>query len=579
MLPRRVLVLRIVLLAAFVAFLGQLAILQLVRGDEFRVVAQRNHLRLVRLPAPRGRITDRKGVVLAKNTPAMRAWLIPSEVPKASWDNLLQQLVTIGIYADRAEADAALGESRRTPSYYPTRLGSDLTMAQVTRLEEAAIFLPGVYLRAEPVRAYPSGTLAPHLLGYLREIDADEYRQRRGQGYRPGDRIGKSGLEQAYEDQLRGQEGSIKVEVDVHGRVVATAREYPPAPGATLALTLDNTVQTAAEAGLRGHVGAAVALDPATGDILALASAPAYDANLMSGRLSPAVWHEYRAKRALIDRVCERYPPGSVFKIVTAATALEAGKVTSNSYFFCNGVYRKIHCWQRRGHGALNLTEAIAQSCNVAFMHMAENVGITPLAKMAHRFGLGEPLEVTGLPMKTGLVPDLTWAKKRHLHWNPGDTLQVGIGQSYMQITPLQGARIAAAMANGGALVTPRLVKQIDGVEQPVLTPEPLGLKSSTREAIRRGLRAVVGEGTARSLDPTLHIAGKTGTAQNPGLDHAWFVGYAPADHPSIAVAVLIEHGGHGGAVAAPIAERIIKAYLVGPETEETETAASAAQR
>ncbi|OPZ80190.1 MAG: Stage V sporulation protein D [bacterium ADurb.Bin429] len=281
----------------------------------------------------------------------------------------------------------------------------------------------------------------------------------------------------------------------------------------------------------------------------------------MSGRLSPESWAWLQRSHALVNRGLERYPPGSVFKIVTAAAALETGKADAGSYFYCPGVYHKIHCWKRAGHGTLGLTESIAQSCNVAFMHMAEDVGITSLAKMARRFGLGERTGLEVLPERRGLVPDTAWAKETGRRWQLGDTLQTGMGQSFLTITPLQGARVVAAIANGGKLVTPRLVQQMGNEIIPITPPESIGLKPGTLRVIARGLRAVThGEGTARSLDPALRIAGKTGTAQNPGADHAWFIGYAPADAPTIAVAVLVEHGGHGGAAAAPIAEAVIRA-------------------
>ncbi|HOF88920.1 MAG TPA: penicillin-binding protein 2, partial [Armatimonadota bacterium] len=558
MLARRLLLLRIVLLVAFLAFAGKLAYLQLLRGGELRHASVRNQLRWVRSPAPRGVILDRTGAVLATNTPAMAAWLVSGEVARDRWDALLARLVAIGIFPDLQTAAAALAEHRRLPSYLPLRLGSNLTMAQVTRVEEEGAFLPGIYLRAEPVRAYPGGALAVHALGYVREIDAEELAARRTDGYRQGDRIGKSGLEKTFEAALRGQDGREEVEVDARGSVLRSVRQVPPREGQTVVLTLHAVLQRAAESALAGRKGAVVALDPRTGDILALASAPSYDPTSMSGRLSPESWAWLQRSHALVNRGLERYPPGSVFKIVTAAAALETGKAHAGSYFYCPGAYHNIRCWKHAGHGTLGITAAIAQSCNVAFMHMAEDVGIASLAKMARRFGLGERTGLEVLPERRGLVPDAGWAKETGRRWQLGDTLQTGMGQSFLTITPLQGARLIAAIANGGKLVTPRLVQQVGDAVIPTAPPTPIGLQPGTLRGIARGLRAVThGEGTARGLDPALRIAGKTGTAQNPGPDHAWFAGYAPADAPKIAVVVLVEHGGHGGAAAAPIAEAV----------------------
>ncbi len=561
MLTRRLLLLRMILLAVFLAFAGKLAYLQLWQGHALREVSQHNRLRLLRVPPKRGLIIDRTGAVLATNVPAPVLWLVSGEVPRQGWNDLLHRLVAIGIYPDLDTATTRLAAARRYPSARPLCLQSHLTVAQISRVEEALPFLPGVYINADQVRSYPRGELASHVLGYLREVDADELTAHAGEGYLEGDSIGKSGLEKRYEADLRGVEGIQEVEVDARGNRLRTVSTTPPVDGSTLTLTLNAVLQEAAETALRGKRGAVVALDPATGDVLALASAPTYDPNKMSTHLSPASWAWLMQSHALVNRGTERYPPGSVFKIVTAAAALEAGAAGDGTYFNCPGVYKGIHCWHRAGHKVIGLTEAIAQSCNVAFMRMAENTGIRRLDAMGTRFGLGMRTGLE-LPEKRGLVPGPDWAKTTDRTWQLGDTLQVGIGQSFCTITPLQGARIAAAIANGGKLVHPRLVQRVGDTEFPYQAPTPIGLNASTLRAITRGLRAVTGEGTARGLDPTLRIAGKTGTAQNPGDDHAWFVGYAPAERPTIAVAVIIEHGGHGGSVAAPVAQAVIRALL-----------------
>jgi len=578
---QRLTMLRFILLAACLIFAGRLVFLQLLQGGALREKSEHNRLRWVRVSAPRGQILDRKGREIATNIPGSAAWLVPGEVPRKAWPRVMQRLVELGIYPDPQTAEKALEDFRHFPSYLPMRLASNMNIETVTQLQESLPSLPGVYVRDEPVRSYPDRTLASHLIGYLREIDANELAALRvTKGYRLGDRLGKTGIERAYEETLRGVEGGEEVEVDAIGRVLRRLRTVPPQPGHPVTLTLDRDLQRIAEAGLAKHQGAVVALDPATGEVLALVSTPEYDLNLMSGRITPQMlaWLHGAGKPELNRATCGAYPPGSVFKIVTAVTALETGAITPNTSFYCNGVYHKIHCWQRSGHGTLALTEAVAQSCNVAFMQMAEKAGIQPLADMARRFGLGQPVgllpqvkplisadgKLTGIiPEQRGLVPDPNWAENVRLSpWQLGETLQVGIGQSSLNLTPLQAARIIAAIANGGQLVHPWLVKSVGSRPEPVIPPTPLGLKPATIQNVARGLRAVVAEGTAKSLDPSLHIAGKTGTAQNAGGDHAWFVGYAPVENPKIAVAVLVENGGHGGAVAAPIAEAIIKEAL-----------------
>lgn len=566
MLSFRLLLLRAVLPAVFLVFLGRLAYLQLLQGGELRDASERNHLRWVRSPAPRGVILDRTGRILATSTPGLTAWLVSGEVPARGWDTLINRLVALGIFSDRPTARRQLANAHRYPSFNtPVRLKRALTITEVSRLEEHQAFLPGVYLKEEPQRLYPEGALAAHALGYLREINADELAQREEDGFRPGDRIGRAGIERVYEDALRGTEGGEQIEVDAYGRKLRTLQRVQPRPGTPVTLTLDLAVQRAAETAFAGKHGAAVALDPRTGEILALASLPAYDLNAMTGRLTPTMLAEMRSVRAEVNRATQgTYPPGSVYKIVTAAAALERNKVPANAYYYCDGVYHGIHCWQSNGHGALNLSQAIAHSCNVAFMKLAEQVGIDALANTGRQFGFGQKTGVAVLPEAAGLVPDPQWAKRAGRgSWQLGETLQVGIGQSALEVTPLQAARLIAAIANGGSLVHPQLVKSVGDTPVEPQPAELMQLKPATLRRITNGLRAAVSEGTAKQLDAELQIAGKTGTAQNPrGEDHAWFVGFAPADHPTVAVAVIVEHGGHGGTIAAPIAEAIIRQAL-----------------
>ena len=556
MLSTRLMLLRIMVLAVFLIFAGSLANLQLWQGAALRQQSENNRLRWVRSTAPRGRILDRKGRPLATCVPALTVWLIPSEVPRDAWKYLMERLVALKIYPDLTTAQNTLDDVQDSPSYLPVALESGLSITdpRVARIEEEIPFLSGVYLKVEPVRYYPGGVLASHVIGYLSEIDEKELAQRKEQGYRMGDRIGKTGVERAFEDVLRGTDGGEQIEVDALGRKIRTLETREPVQGTDLMLTIDLDIQRTAERMMQGLQGAAVVLDPATGDILALVSSPSFDLNS-------------RAQRSEFNKVVRgAYPPGSVFKIVTAAAGLEEGKIRPSTYFYCDGQYRGIRCWKHSGHGALALNGALANSCNVYFMQTAERVGVDPLAAMARKFGLGQTADIDGvLTGQSGMVPDMAWARKRNIPWELGETLQMGIGQSALSITPLQAAIVVSAIANGGKRVHPRLMVSVGGITRPINEPESLGLKDETLSAIDRGLRQVVETGTARQLASSLHIAGKTGTAQNHegnGIDHAWFVGYAPDEHPSVAVAVLVEHGGHGGTISAPIAGAIIRTAL-----------------
>jgi penicillin-binding protein 2 len=560
--------LRIILLFFLAVFIIRLGWLQLVQGEKLRHDSERNYYRWVSLPAPRGIIYDRKGKPLAYNIQSKSVWLVSGQVPrskdKKAWRELISNLVKIGIFPDEKTAYDELSDYIKQPNYQPIRLKNDLTIGEVTKLEEEMPYLPGIYVRLEPVRRYTGGSSAAHLLGYLREINAEELAERRDKGYHLKDRVGKAGVEAEYEESLRGQDGRDEVVVDALGRPLEEYKAVPYKEGNTLTLTIDSNVQRAAEAGLKGKKGAAVAINPQTGEILALVSSPSYDLNVMSKRVTPEYYRWMTRTGAQLNRATAGlYPPGSVFKIITAATALEEGKVNPVTSYYCGGQYYSIHCWKHEGHGILNLNQAIAESCNVYFMHLAEKVQGKRLTNMARNFGLGANIDLLDImPTSRGMIPNFEkMTDRERRRWPLGNTLQMGIGQSVLTVTPLQSVRVVAAVANGGKLVTPYLVKSIGTNYQPTPKSTDIGLSPRTIQIIASGLKQVTSTGTGKSMDPTLKIAGKTGTAQNRGDDHAWFAGYAPYDNPNIAVAVIIENGGHGGTVAAPVAQEMIKAY------------------
>jgi len=564
----RVTWLRIVLVIALLVLAGRLAQLQLLRGSRYRALSAENRLRIIRRYAPRGMILDRAGRVLATNRLRFDVAVVPERVDRAQRPAVAERLARIlGVPASLVTQRMAAPH----PPFEPVVIAADVGREAVARVGESALLLPGVEIVSRPVRRYPHGTLAAHLLGYVREVSQKELETHAASGYRLGDSIGKAGLERRWESTLRGQDGGEQVEVDRAGRPVRVIGTKEPVPGDDLVLTVDLDVQAAAEAGLAGRRGAVVAMRPDNGDIIALASAPTFDPNVFAGRVSREQWtaltgpNKPQSNRATTGR----YQPGSVFKLVTALTALEAGRADSNSRFYCRGSMRVsdhvFHCWRRRGHGAIGFLDGFAQSCNVMFMTLGRRVGPTAMASMAKRLGVGRLSGIDLPEEQPGLVGDPEWRRRSgRRRWSIGDTCQMAIGQGDLLITPIQAARMMAAIANGGRLVTPRLRKQ-----DPVHS-ESAALRPGSLALVRQGLRAVVERGTGRAIrDPDLAIAGKTGTAENPhGRPHAWFVGYAPADQPQLVVAVLVEQGGHGGAVAAPIARAVFRAALEPIDSE-----------
>jgi penicillin-binding protein 2 len=574
----RVTWLRIALGIALLALVARLVQLQLVRGAHYRALSAENRLRIIREHAPRGMILDRAGRVLATNRLRYDVVVAPERIASA------RRAFVVGRLARLLELPTPVVSERLAaphPPYEPVLIAADVDRDTIARVGESALTLPGVEIVSRPVRRYPRGTLAAHVLGYVREISSRELERRADDDYRPGDMIGKAGLERRWESLLRGADGGEQVEVDRAGRPVRVIGRQEPVPGHNLVLTIDARVQAAAEEALRGRTGAVVVMDPRNGDIIALASAPTFDPNLFTHRLTEQEWSALKGpgKPQSNRATAGLYQPGSVFKVVTALAALEAGKTNAGDRFYCRGQItiadHVFHCWLRSGHGAISFLQGFANSCNVMFMNLGRRVGPQRMAALARALGMGQPTGIDIAEERAGLVGDADWRRRQgRRRWSVGDTCQMAIGQGDLLITPLQAARLMAAVANGGRLVTPRLRK-----EDPV-RDLPLDLGGASLDLVRRGLRQVVETGTGRAArDRDLAIAGKTGTAQNPhGPAHAWFVGYAPADDPRLVIAVLIERGGGGGAVAAPLARTILRAALVPSPAQPAEDRPRAAR-
>ena len=582
----------------FLAILGRLIELQLLDHDRWAAEARNNITKRLALPATRGIIRDRRGRTIADNRPAYSIYLSPALLREEHVKRLgnLLQLSPSALRAFKARL-AAVPASRRTRTL---RMFEDVTRDQYAALETHKHELPGVHTVVVPVRAYPFGKIGAHAIGFLNEVSAEDLRRRKGQGYRAGQRIGRAGIEAAWESYLRGHDGSLRTIVDVRGQEIAPNKQtvvtdkHEPMPGRDLQLTLDmELMQTLERAFQQYPSGAAVVVETSTGYVRALFSKPAYDLNEMSGRLTQARARELEHDpfRPLIDKtIYESYFPGSTFKPVSAAAALQAGGFDGGQRFRCMGAHllgrRAFRC--SHTHGEIDLIGAIAGSCNVYFYRLGQLIGLDLLAQYGRAFGLGEP---TGIGINTetdGFIPDRAWYLARNQgRYHVGFTLNAAIGQGNTRVTVLQLAMLYAALANGGTLYVPQLVAQVrePGGEviaafQPKVKRQ-IPIDRKNLKIIQKGMLQAVNTPSGTAYDARMPdgimVAGKTGTAQVASRpkaadqghsswyfrrSHAWFAGYAPADDPQLAVTVLVEHGGDGGKHAAPIATAVLNAAL-----------------
>jgi penicillin-binding protein 2 len=561
----------------------RLGYLQIIRGRAFVQASENNHTQVLVERAPRGRILDRNGEVLADDRPVFVALFSPLGLGPADFQRAVGRLSVI-LEVPPNELERRLFAAVRAKSMM--RISDRLTRAQAFRILQDRPRLPGISLTIEEQRYYPKEVFASHLLGYVGQITEDELEKFAEQGYHSGDWIGKSGLERLYDPSLHGQDGGFLTEIDARGRQVRVVRHLLPQAGKDLVLTIDYKLEKLAEEQLRstGLPGAAVVLNPQTGEVLALASSPGFNPNIFL----PLGDSEER-KRLLRDpelplynrTIQALYPPGSTFKIVSSLAALEGHRVDPAETIYCNGSYslgkerRIFHCWKPKGHGSISFLEGLAQSCDVYFYHLGQRTGSEAIEKMAKLFGLGQ-LTGIDLPHEKRWALPLAWKEAHRQHWQGGDTLNYAIGQGLLQVTPLQMANLIAAVANGGSLWQPYLVAEARHFGE---KPERLGsshrlgriaISNDALDLVRKGLLLVVQSGTgAASKIKGVDVAGKTGTAQaSKGKDHAWFVAYAPAENPQVACAVVVEHGGHGGSMAAPIAHDLLALELGRSETE-----------
>lgn len=584
----------VVILLLIIVF--RLVYLQIISHKHFNTLSDVNRINLVPVPPARGLIYDSNGIVLAQNLPAFSLEIIPEQV--TDMDSTIAELKKLIAISDddirRFKRQA--GQKR---SFNSIVLRFHLNDEEIARFAVNRHLFPGVEIEARSLRSYPLGKLAAHTVGYVGRISEEDLRDIDASNYSGTDFIGKTGVEKYYEDMLHGQVGFKQIEVNAYGRTLRELQHTAPIPGKNLHLSLDIELQRVAEAGFAERRGAAVAIDPQTGEVLAFVSMPGFDPNLFVTGIDVQTYDELQNSidRPLFNRALRgQYPPGSTIKPFVGLAGLENNKITINSSSFCPGWYslqgdaHKYRDWKERGHGFTTLEKAIVESCDVFFYDLAVTLGIDLMHEYLGQFGLGQP---TGIDLRDevgGLLPSRQWKRtRRNQPWYPGETVITGIGQGYTLTTPLQLAYATAILATRGAHMRPHLLRavQAPGEQEPVrlqITPgKPIRIKNPHNwDAVITAMENVVkGErGTAHAIgrNAPFQIAGKTGTAQVFGIkqdekyvaediaerlrDHSLFVAFSPPDNPRIALAVMVENAGHGSTAAAPIARKMIDQYL-----------------
>ena len=582
-------------LAAFVVLFIRLIYLQAIMGDEYRRLSLNNSIRLQNIDPPRGRIYDRNNDLLVDNRPSFDVNITLKDAAplQHTLAKLSQHLQT--------PADMLLSQIRQAKgasAYKPRLLKQDVGRDTLAAIEVNKYDLPGVSVNVNLRRHYIHERMASHLIGYLSEISPAELKSGSYPDCLSGDLIGKFGVEKGYENLLRGKRGGRQVEVNANGLVMRILKTVEAEPGHNVYLTTDQKLQHRTEALLAGVVGAAVAIEPDTGHVLALASSPAFDQNFFVGGITHEQWDSLISNpfRPMSNRAIQgEYPPGSTYKIITALAGLEEGVIDDQTTMNCPGYYRfgnrVYRCWLKGGHGKVDIIKAVEESCDVFFYQVGDRLGVDRLAWYAKAFGLGSPTGIFLDHEAHGLIPTAAWKQKRTgIPWQKGETLSIAIGQGFNLATPLQMAVLAAAVGNGGNRYQPMILDRIQSADGEILQKNKPRLKGklpispANLDLVRLGLWKVVNgeKGTARgSRMADIDLSGKTGTSQVVSRKedeelaeedvpihlraHAWFVAYAPSEQPTIAVAVVVEHGEHGSGAAAPIAREMIKTYLRKP--------------
>jgi len=624
----RILILQILILGAFAVLGVQLWRLQILQTQGYQSQADANRFRLVAIDAPRGVIYDRQGRLLVRNVPNYSVAIVPAALPK---DETVRQAVltrlselleipvsskvaSTGGVGVRPGIEEILEENTTTP-HTPVSIKTDVDKQVAFLLEEEHLYLPGVVVEITPRREYPTGILTSHVVGYVGRIPAErvhDYLDQADEDYTINDRVGLMGVEAAYEKELRGRKGVKHIEVDAFEREVNVLAIDPPQPGNSLLLTLDVDLQRVAEAALREGMrrvdstsGVVIAMDPQTGAILSMVSLPSYDNNLFARGISTEDYGQLsdNPEHPLVNHaISGQYPPGSTFKIIPAAAALEEKVIDLETHLKCEGELllpnkyfpndptkaQVFKCWNKWGHGSLDIIGGIAQSCDIYFYQVGggfedfRGLGMEKLSEYARAFGFGEPTGIALSGESAGLIPDDRWKRVNYgEHWVTGDTYNAVIGQGYVLVTPLQLLNAAVAVANGGTLYRPQVLYKIVDTEGRTIrdfAPEVIRqvpVSAQNLAIVREGMRAAVTQGTAHRINlAEVAVAGKTGTAEYPGPrdeegilpTHAWFIAFAPYEEPEIALVVFVSGGHEGAKVAVPIAAKILRAYFGLPQ-------------
>ncbi|WP_108484253.1 penicillin-binding protein 2 [Oceaniglobus ichthyenteri] len=571
--------------------------MQVEQADEFRLLAEENRINMRLIAPARGLIADRNGIPVAENTQNYRIVIVREDAGDV--DMVIDRLRQL-IYLDPEELERSLREIKRRSPFVPVTLTDQRSWEDIATVAVNAPALPGIIPDVGLTRYYPLGADFAHVVGYVGPVsdyDLNRIEDDDPLLQIPKFQIGKTGVENKFERPLRGKAGSKRIEVNAAGRVMRELGRDAGIAGSDLQLTVDTALQNFTEARLSLiNSAAAVVMDTRNGDLLAVGSTPTFDPNAFVRGISVQDYAELTENkyRPLANKAVQgAYPPGSTFKMLVTLAGLDSGEIGPEDTFYCPGYHelgnRRFHCWKRGGHGYVNLEKSLQQSCDVYYYELAQKVGIDKIAEVARKFGMGERFDIPMSAVTAGIMPDKAWKSERYSQdWRVGDSLNASIGQGYVLSSPLQLAVMTARLASGTGIM-PRLVKSIDGVETPIEGAESLGFNENHMRLVRKGMYAVSNtrRGTAyssRIADDQLRMAGKTGTSQvrnitvaerargvtsNADLpwerrDHALFVAYAPYDNPAISVSVVVEHGGGGSSVAAPVARDIMLFALHG---------------
>jgi penicillin-binding protein 2 len=581
----------LVIIFFIIVILARLWFLQIHNGSEYREQADNNRVRKLDVVSPRGNILDREGRTIITNRPSFNIVWVKEDSPDP--EEIIKKLSRI-FNEEIAVLLKRVREAADNPRHIPIMLKEDIDWKTLVYIENNHYELPGVRIEVLPRRDYLFDDFGSHMIGYLGQINTKELEERRAD-YQSNDLIGKRGFEKLYEEELRGEKGTMYMEVDAHGFEQRQLKGREPLSGNDLQLTIDLDLQLEAEKAMAGKAGAVVAMDVKSGRLLAFASAPPLHLENFIGGISTKNWQALlkNIKRPLVNKTIQgQYPPGSTYKIVTALAGLSKGVINPKTTYYCSGSMwfgnRRYGCWKEGGHGTVDLYRALAESCDVYFYQAGLKIGVDSLAEYANRLGLGHKTGIDFEYEKSGLIPTAAWKKlAKGVSWQEGETLSISIGQGFNLVTPLQVCQMTSALANEGTLYKPFLIEKIVDPEgqiikefEPVVDVELIGMGKKL-QLIREGLVGAVNDrhGTgkeARLKDIT--VAGKTGTAQVVTMekfkevdeedvkykhrDHAWFTSFAPAESPEIAVTVLVEHGGHGGSAAAPVAKKVLERYF-----------------